>query len=291
MCDEEVGQVELVLQTCKEVQHLRLHADIERRDGFIQHEDTWRGGQRAGDADALRLPARELVWVAVEELAAQVHRVEDLVDPFRESCGRHAVEKLQRRLENLADCLSRVERADRILEYVLDDLSEGGGILARDLGVVRALDLDRAACRRQESDDHPGKRGLAAAGFAHNAECLAARYVEARVLHGVDRGLLAAEDRAPAAEALVEVADREGRGRHATRPVSVSGKRHRTARSPVKGSSVISPCRQTSRALSQRVAKAQPRGRSSTAGGRPGIAWSSRWPSPSSGTQAMSRRV
>ena len=78
--DEEVGQTELRLEVRQQVQHLRLHRHVERRDRFVEDQDARVRRQRAGDADALRLPAGELVRIAVEELLAQVHGGEDLGD-------------------------------------------------------------------------------------------------------------------------------------------------------------------------------------------------------------------
>ena len=57
--DEEVGEPELLLQALEEVEDLRLHRDVERRDGLVADQDFRADGERAGDRDALALAARE----------------------------------------------------------------------------------------------------------------------------------------------------------------------------------------------------------------------------------------
>jgi hypothetical protein len=110
VADEKVGQPELRLEVGQQVQHLRLHRHVERRDRFVEDQDARFGGERAGDADALRLPTGELVRVAVEELLAQVHGGEDLPDPLGAGGRAKPVEVLQRRFHDLADRLARVQR-------------------------------------------------------------------------------------------------------------------------------------------------------------------------------------
>jgi FtsZ-binding cell division protein ZapB len=63
--DEEVGEVELALQVFQKVDDLRLHAHVERGDGLVGHDELRVQGERPRDADALALPAGELVRVAV----------------------------------------------------------------------------------------------------------------------------------------------------------------------------------------------------------------------------------
>ena len=57
--DEQVGQAEIALQLVEQRQDLRLHGDVERRDGLVQHQHAGVEEQRAGDRHALPLAARE----------------------------------------------------------------------------------------------------------------------------------------------------------------------------------------------------------------------------------------
>ena len=51
----------LAAQLLQQVQHLRLHRHVERARRFVEHEQLRPGGEGAGDADTLALPAGELV--------------------------------------------------------------------------------------------------------------------------------------------------------------------------------------------------------------------------------------
>ena len=59
--DEDVREVELVLQVVEQVDHLRLDRDVERRDRLVGDDQLRVQRERARDADALSLAARELV--------------------------------------------------------------------------------------------------------------------------------------------------------------------------------------------------------------------------------------
>ncbi len=63
-------EAEILLQLDEQVQHLRLHRDVERRDRLVQHQDVGPQHQRAGDGDAPALAAGEHMRVAVGKFAA-----------------------------------------------------------------------------------------------------------------------------------------------------------------------------------------------------------------------------
>ena len=62
--DEQVGQAELALELLEQVQDLGLDRHVERRHGLVADDEVGLEDERAGDADALALAARELVRVA-----------------------------------------------------------------------------------------------------------------------------------------------------------------------------------------------------------------------------------
>ena len=74
MRDEEVGQAELVLQILEQIDDLRLHGDVERRDRLVGDDQLGLHRQCTGDADALALPAGELVRETVVVLGAASRR-------------------------------------------------------------------------------------------------------------------------------------------------------------------------------------------------------------------------
>ncbi len=62
--DEEKRETEFVLQLLQEVHDLCLNRDVEGADGLVAHDELGPNGESAGDADALALPAGELVRIA-----------------------------------------------------------------------------------------------------------------------------------------------------------------------------------------------------------------------------------
>ena len=68
MCDEYVGQPELVLELLEQVDHLRLDRDVERRHRLVEQNQLRIDRQRSSDPDSLSLAARELVGEAVDVL-------------------------------------------------------------------------------------------------------------------------------------------------------------------------------------------------------------------------------
>ena len=67
------------LQVAQQVQHLRLDRDVERRDRLVGDQQLRFQRERARDADALALPAGELVRVAVVVLGVQPDRLHQLL--------------------------------------------------------------------------------------------------------------------------------------------------------------------------------------------------------------------
>ena len=62
--DEQVGEAEFLLQVHQQVDHLRLHRDVERRHRLVADDQLRLQRQRAGDAEALALAAGEFVRIA-----------------------------------------------------------------------------------------------------------------------------------------------------------------------------------------------------------------------------------
>ena len=124
MRDEQIGEAEIPLQLFEQRQDLRLHGDVERRHRLVEHQNLRIEDQRAGDGDALPLAARQS-----PRLAAAAHRRQ--ADPFHHRrnpveplCRRDPLEIQQRLLDDPADRLARIERAERVLIDELDVLAE-----------------------------------------------------------------------------------------------------------------------------------------------------------------------
>ncbi|BBK40999.1 hypothetical protein STVA_10190 [Allostella vacuolata] len=82
VADEEVGEAVPGAQLGQEVQDLRLDRHVERRGRLVQHQQLGSERQGAGDAHPLLLPARQLVRVAVQEIARQADIGQQRRDPL-----------------------------------------------------------------------------------------------------------------------------------------------------------------------------------------------------------------
>src|SRR2546429_434336 len=65
MRDEKVCQVLLALKPFEQIHDLRLDRNVESGDWFVGDDEVGIDRQGACDANALTLPARELVWIAL----------------------------------------------------------------------------------------------------------------------------------------------------------------------------------------------------------------------------------
>ena len=81
--NEEVGDAELLLQVLQQVDDLRLDRDVERRHRLVGDDQARLDRQGARDADALALPAAELVRIAVVGVAPQTDALEQLAPRAR----------------------------------------------------------------------------------------------------------------------------------------------------------------------------------------------------------------
>ena len=115
------------------LQDLRLHGNVERRDGLVAHDQLRVDRERARDADALALAAGELVREAVVVLGVETDDLEQLLHPRLDLLVGAEPVDLERLADDEADALARVQRRVRILED------------------HRHLAPDRAACSVRES--------------------------------------------------------------------------------------------------------------------------------------------
>ena len=78
VCDEDAGDVQLVVQAAQPAPQLLAHLGVERAEGLVEQQHARLDGERAGQRDALALAARELRREAVGE-PVELHEVEQLV--------------------------------------------------------------------------------------------------------------------------------------------------------------------------------------------------------------------
>ena len=67
-----------LLEVVEQVDDLGLDGDVERRHRLVEQHQPRPHGERAGEADALALAARELVRVAVQVLRPEADLLEQL---------------------------------------------------------------------------------------------------------------------------------------------------------------------------------------------------------------------
>ncbi|MNT31227.1 hypothetical protein D3C72_1670550 [compost metagenome] len=189
------------------MQDLCLHRHIQRRHRLIGHDQFRVQHQRARDADALALPARELMRIAVQRGQRQA----DLGDGLLHLGGdlaRIALLVHEKRLgQRLAHRAARVERRVGILEHDLDAPSQRAqGAGARPPEVL-AVEKNAALVRFDQAQERPRHGRLAAAGFPHQPQRLPARHAERHVVHGPHDLFFSAQPAAAALKALDQVAD------------------------------------------------------------------------------------
>ena len=86
--DEEVGQLQPLLQIEQQVDDLRLNRDVERGDRLVGDDEGRVERQRARQADALALPAAELVRIAFEMRRVEADQARTAPPPARAArCG------------------------------------------------------------------------------------------------------------------------------------------------------------------------------------------------------------
>ena len=83
VADENIGEPVGGLEVCKQVEHLGLDRHVECRNRLVEHQYTGVRRKRPSYSDPLCLAAREFMWVAVEELWAEVHGLNDFSDAGR----------------------------------------------------------------------------------------------------------------------------------------------------------------------------------------------------------------
>src|ERR1035441_795485 len=79
MRDKEIRELEFALQILEQIDDLRLDGDVERRHGLGADNELGVEGKSASDADALPLPAAELMWIAVVEVGVEADGAQQLL--------------------------------------------------------------------------------------------------------------------------------------------------------------------------------------------------------------------
>jgi hypothetical protein len=165
-----------------EAQELVLEAlagdRVERAERLVHQHHRRVGRERAGDSDALALPARELRRVAPRHLVRQADQLEQLGDA-RVDAAAVPAEHARQRGDVLADRLVR-EQPD-LLDHVADLAPQ-----LRRLALAHALAVDEhvAAGELDHAVDAAHRRRLAGAGRADEHADLARGHVQREAVDG-----------------------------------------------------------------------------------------------------------
>ena len=194
MGDEEVGDAEVRLQILQKVEDLRLDRYVERGDRLIANDELRAQRDGARDADALALPAGELVGIAIDMLRVESDAVHELTHGLLHATGRLDLLDPEGGAEDRADGLPRVERVVGVLEDHLRLLAHGAHGTARESRDVSAVDDHVAGGRVDQAQDGAARRRLPAAALPHQAQGLRPTEFEAHAIDGLDLPDRARED-------------------------------------------------------------------------------------------------
>ncbi len=149
---------------------------VERAERLVEQQQLRPLGQAACERDALLLASRQLMGLALGELA-ELHELEHGLDALGDPVLGHAFA-----LQSERDVLPhRQVREERIrLEHHVDR-----AVVGRDVGEVAAVEHDAPRGRRLEAREHAQQGRLAAAGGADQREDLALGDVQVDVIHGL----------------------------------------------------------------------------------------------------------
>src|SRR5579875_354299 len=81
--DQQVGHAQALLQIEQEIEHLGTNGEIERRRMLVQNKQLRPRGDRARNADALALPPRKLVRIALRSRRWQSYALKELTYPCK----------------------------------------------------------------------------------------------------------------------------------------------------------------------------------------------------------------
>src|SRR5204863_3974435 len=173
----------------------RLDRFVERGDRLVEDHHARPGGQRAGDIDALLLPAGQLVRIARPE---QFRIEPDLAQRVPGDLARRRFfPTLDERTERhrITDRHARIERSVGILEYHLHLPAQG--IDADPVWHVDGVAVEHqlAGIRGDEMQQQARQGRLAAARLPDDAQGLALLNIERYAVNRLDRFAAAALDR------------------------------------------------------------------------------------------------
>ena len=185
MADEHHGQTELLLQVGQQIEDLRTNRDVKSAGGLVGNDRVGLQGKSTGDCNALALTAGKLPGKRAQHGVGQTDHLDQLLHASLALLLRadlvnvHGVHKL------VMNGHARVKRRRRVLEDNGDDAADGLALIGGTLGHVDALEVHVAGSRCLQAAHDVRRRGLAAAGFAHDADGLAGHELQREPVDGM----------------------------------------------------------------------------------------------------------
>ena len=170
--DEEEGEVELLLQVVEQADDLSLGRHVERADRLVGDDEPRPDRQRPRQRDALELTPRELMRVAVDERAVEVHLVEEITDPLVALLAGHVEVLLERLPDVVGNRRPWVERRVRVLEDHLTGAAQRPQLRFGQTGDVVTGEDDTPRRGLDEAQRKASERRLARTGLAHQPDGL-----------------------------------------------------------------------------------------------------------------------
>jgi hypothetical protein len=185
--DEQVRQTAPFLQVMQQVDHLRLHGDIQGTDRLIADDEPRLDREGPRDADPLALAPAKLMGKS-----AALTRIESYIDqqsanPFapRRSAAGEPVN-----IECFADDLLDGQAGVKGTGGVLKDHLEMSTLLPQRLALegqkIMTVESNPACDGFDEPDDRAAKRGFAATALSYQPQGFTGRHLEVDAINGFD---------------------------------------------------------------------------------------------------------
>ena len=177
-------RLQLALQVGHEVEDLGLHRHVEGRDGLVGDHQRRVERQRARDADALTLAARELVGIAVERRRVEPDGRRRVRHPLGDLASASPILLMRMGSATMSPTRApRVERRVRILEHQLHLAPVRPQLAPRQTREFHAVELDASRGDGHQLHEAARQRRLAAPRLADDAQRLAAADLERHAVH------------------------------------------------------------------------------------------------------------
>ena len=134
--DEKKGEPKALLEPLEKKYDARPQRDVQGRGRLVENDETRVRGDGARNVDALPLPIRKLVRIALYKVGSQAHFGDDRIQSVAPLGGRHP----EMQPERLLDCASHVAARIERRSWVLVDHLHGASRVAK-LPPVECSDL------------------------------------------------------------------------------------------------------------------------------------------------------